>query len=185
MNEMKRKIGYSSILLVLLLFLTTGFSNVYAMEITDSHTNLSHGAISRTVDTTMNSPPNPPEITGPTSGIIDQYYTYNFTLTDPEGDVMFNLEIDWGDGTDSIDCGCGKSWQNGTVIPVSHRWKKQESYAISARVSDSYGHYSNWSDPLVVSMPKQHTSALFSRFSDIFQQFTLLHTFSELSKIFQ
>ena len=129
----------------------------------------------------MNSPPNPPVITGPTSGNIDVYYTYNFTITDPDEDIMFNLEINWGDGTESLDCGCDKSWQNGTVVIASHRWKKQNSYGITARVSDSMGQYSNWSEPLLVSMPKQKTTPQFNSFLNLLQHFVLAKQITKLT----
>ena len=108
-----------------------------------------------TVLTNGNNPPNPPIITGPTSGRMGETYVYNVTLTDPDlDDVMFYLEVNFGDGTEHVDCGCGKSWQNGTILKVSHRWKKAGNYGITARVQDASGEWSEWSDPLSVSMPR-------------------------------
>ena len=102
-----------------------------------------------------NNPPNPPKIEGPLSGKIGKTYVYNITLTDPdEDDQMFFLEVDFGEGIEHEDCGCGKSWQNGTILEVSHRWKKVGDYGITARVQDGCGEWSEWSDPLFVSMPK-------------------------------
>lgn len=102
-----------------------------------------------------NNPPNPPIIDGPLSGKIGDTYVYNITLTDPdEDDQMFFLEVDFGEGTEHKDCGCGKSWRNGTILEVSHRWKNVGDYGITARVQDGYGEWSEWSDPLFVSMPK-------------------------------
>ena len=102
-----------------------------------------------------NTPPNPPEITGPLSGMIRKTYEYQLTLTDPDdGDVMFNLEIDFGEGIKYEDCGCGKSWQNGTVLEVSNQWKNVGNYEITARVQDAYGEWSEWSEPLSISMPR-------------------------------
>jgi len=102
-----------------------------------------------------NNPPNPPMITGPTSGKIDETYLYNVTITDPdEDDVMFNLEVDFGDEIVHEDCGCGQSWQNGTVVEVYHKWLNVGSYGITARVQDAYGEWSEWSYPLSISMLK-------------------------------
>ena len=102
-----------------------------------------------------NNPPNPPLIAGPTSGRIGETYFYYVTITDPDlDDVMFNLEIDFGDDKVYIDCGCGKSWQNGTILEVSHLWKKVGNYGITARVQDASGEWSEWSKPLPVSMPR-------------------------------
>lgn len=103
-----------------------------------------------------NNPPNPPEITGPTSGKIKEEQKYTFVLTDPNQDLLFNLEIKWGDGTESLDCGCGKSWENGTEVTVYHQWKDEGTYNITARIQDSNGLWSEWSNPLMVTMPISH-----------------------------
>jgi hypothetical protein len=124
MKEMKRTRYQISILLVLFLFISGISLDTFAVEISDATTQSIQTDISKSKDTMVNSPPNPPERTGPLSGTISIYYSYNFTITGPEEDIMFNLEVNWGDGTQSIDCGCDKSWQNGRVVTASHRWKK-------------------------------------------------------------
>ena len=102
-----------------------------------------------------NNPPNPPLIEGPLSGKIGKTYVYNITLTDPdEDDQMFFLEIDFGEGIEQEDCGCGKSWQNGTVLKVSHQWKNVGDYEITARIQDAHGEWSEWSESLPIVMPK-------------------------------
>ncbi len=121
-----------------------------------------------------NNPPNPPMITGPTSGKVGETYLYNVTITDPDEDVMFNLEVDFGDGIVHEDCGCGQSWQNGTVVEVFHQWRTTGSYGITARVQDAYGEWSEWSDPLPVNMPKVKKPA------DIL----LMHFLEMLTKLF-
>lgn len=115
-----------------------------------------------------NSPPNPPLIEGPTTGNIGKSYSYNITLTDPDvDDQMFYLEVDFGNGIVHEDCGCGKAWQNGEIITVSHSWKKAGNYSVTARVQDGMGEWSEWSDPLAVSMPKnKETTNLFILLSD-------------------
>jgi hypothetical protein len=114
--------------------------------------------ISTIVSAEYNNPPYPPIIEGTKSGKKGVTYNYNFTITDPDpDDVLFNLEINFGDEeTVYQDCGCGKSWQNGTVITVSHRWKKQGDYEITARVQDSNGEWSEWSQPFLVNMVKSN-----------------------------
>jgi thiol-disulfide isomerase/thioredoxin len=102
-----------------------------------------------------NTPPNPPEIHGPTSGVIRESYTYNVTVTDPdEEDGLLRLEMDFGDGTITEDCGCDKAWENGETLEIPHIWRRSGTYEITARVMDVHGEWSNWSDPLTVSMPK-------------------------------
>ena len=100
-----------------------------------------------------NNPPNPPEIIGPTSGKIKEEQRYTFILTDPDEDLLFYLEINWGDGTESVDCGCGKSWQNGTEVIFTHQWNEEGIFNLTARIQDGYGTWSEWSDPIPVTMP--------------------------------
>jgi hypothetical protein len=102
-----------------------------------------------------NVAPNPPTITGPTSGRIRETYTYTVLLTSPDPDeIMFNLEVDFGEGSLYYNCGCGRSWRNGTMLNISYRWTDRGNYKVAARVQDGSGAWSEWSDPLVVSMPK-------------------------------
>jgi len=130
-----------------------------------------------------NNPPNPPKIEGPLSGKIGKTYVYNITLTDPdEDDQMFYLEVNFGEGVEHEDCGCGKSWQNGTILEVSHRWKNVGDYGITARVQDGCGEWSEWSDPLSVSMPKnKETTNLFILLSNrCLESFPLLERVMDL-----
>ena len=177
---MKRKIPYPQILLGTFI-ISAAFTSVFALESTPECRQTPINAI-HSSGITNNHPPDPPVITGPVSGNITKYHLYNFTITDPDDDLLFNLEINWGDGTESVDCGCGKSWQSGTVVPVSHKWKRQGTYDLSARVSDSYGTYSNWSDPISISMPKQSSSILFEKVQEMFQHFSF---YAQLSLLFK
>jgi len=96
-----------------------------------------------------NNPPNPPEITGPKSGIIGEEYIFNIILTDPdENDIMKNLEVDFGDEIIYENCGCGQSWRNGTTLEILHKWEESGMYQISARVQDVDLTWSNWSEPI-------------------------------------
>jgi hypothetical protein len=102
----------------------------------------------------INSPPNPPSIDGPTSGQIGVTYAYYFTLTDPDyDDLMFNLEVDFGNNIIAEVCGCDKSWTNGTIVEITYQWSKQSDYNIRARVQGEYGDWSEWSEPYIVKMP--------------------------------
>jgi hypothetical protein len=105
-----------------------------------------------------NNPPNPPEITGPLFGKVEKSYVYYFTVTDPdEYDGLWELEIDFGDEIvieKSCDSGECVPWDNGETVEIKHMWKITGTYEITARVMDVYGEWSEWSDPLSVSMPK-------------------------------
>jgi hypothetical protein len=102
-----------------------------------------------------NNPPNPPIIEGPTAGQIKVTYLYYFTLTDPDpDDLLFNLEVDFGDNILYENCGCGTSWTNGTIVEVPYQWSRSNDYEIRARVQDEWGDWSEWSESHIVSMPR-------------------------------
>jgi len=111
----------------------------------------------------INTPPNPPSIDGPISGQIGVTYSYYFTLTDPDyDDLMFNLEVDFGDNIIAEACGCDKSWINGTIVEITYQWSKQSDYNIRARVQGEYGDWSEWSEPYVVTMPYSQNNYYFN-----------------------
>jgi len=127
-----------------------------------------------------NTPPNPPVISGPSSGRVRTTYEYEFLLTDPdEDDFMFTMEIDFGDElVTEGGAGCGKTWLNGTVIEVNHQWTIADDYSIKAIVQDSFGDWSQWSEPFPVSMPK---SKLIDTFEKIFNNnLPIFHKLTQL-----
>jgi hypothetical protein len=64
------------------------------------------------------------------------------------------LEIDFGDGIVEEDCGCNIPWESGEVIQMEHIWKKEGTYEVKGRVADEYYEWSEWSEPIIVTMPK-------------------------------
>lgn len=107
-----------------------------------------------------NTPPNPPEITGPLTGEVNKPHRYVLLLTDPDEDQLVKLEVNFGDKTLYETCGCDKPWYNGTIIDISHVWKETGEYNITGRVMDEYGIWSEWSEPLSVSMPLQKENTI-------------------------
>jgi len=106
-----------------------------------------------------NTPPNPPIISGPINGRIRQSYTYNITVTDPDEDnKLLKLEVNFGDGIVQEDCGCNIPWENGEIIQMEHIWKKQGTYKINGRVADEHNEWSQWSEPITITMPKNQIS---------------------------
>jgi hypothetical protein len=107
-----------------------------------------------------NNPPYPPVINGPLSGKIKKTYTYTVTVSDPdEEDLLLLIEVNFSDGT--IACGgCdGRGpWHSGDVVDFEHSWTQTGTFGITGRVQDEHGAWSEWSEPLVVSMPKAKTS---------------------------
>ena len=124
-----------------------------------------------------NSPPLPPVISGPTTGRTGVYYDYQFLLLDyDEDDFITILEVDFGNEIkQAIKKNCEKPWYNGTDIWMSHQWDQNGEYMIKARTMDSYGAWSDWSDPLSVSLPKQ--KSFVSHFTFLSERFPFLSSF--------
>jgi len=97
-----------------------------------------------------NQPPNKPNINGPTSGKINDEYIYTTSTTDPDDDDVFYL-FDWGNGMTSFIQG---PYESGEECSGSGIWFEEGNYEIKVKAIDQYGAESEWSDPLVVSMPK-------------------------------
>ena len=107
------------------------------------------------INSNENTPPNPPVINGPSSGKIKRNIIYDVTVSDPdEEDHLIVIEINFSDGT--IECGgCdGRGpWHSGDVVDFNHSWAKEGTFEITGRVKDEHGVWSEWSDPLPITMP--------------------------------
>ncbi len=106
--------------------------------------------------TNYNNPPNSPVIEGPLSGNIRQLYHYNVTVSDPDEDnLIIRIEIDFGDGTTACGgCDGRGPWLSGDTELMKHSWLKEGTYEITGRVLDEHGEWSDWSEPLSVTMVK-------------------------------
>jgi len=117
-------------------------------------------------------PPETPNITGPTSGIPYQEYTYSLTNTvDPEGDLIYAF-WDWGDGDTS---GWVGPYDSGEEIFANHSWSSKGTYEIKAKLKDENNEESGWAT-LKVTIPRdkiKFNSILLS----IIEQFPLLEIY--------
>ncbi|MCD6330747.1 MAG: PKD domain-containing protein, partial [Thermoplasmata archaeon] len=109
-----------------------------------------------------NSPPEKPERpSGEIKGKIGKEYEYTTSTTDPNGDKVYYM-FDWGDGY--------SEWlgpyESGETISASHTWEKKGEYEIRVKAKDEYGSQSEWSDPLVISMPKFAAKTIFDMLND-------------------
>jgi hypothetical protein len=95
-----------------------------------------------------NDPPNAPTIDGIANGRVNIEYDYYFTATDPNEDELLYYII-WGDG--DIENWIGP-FDSGKEVKLSHTWLEVGSYEIEAKVKDSFGVESDWSDVFEVSM---------------------------------
>jgi len=95
-------------------------------------------------------PPVKPYVHGPSQGKPNIEYIYTFYSVDPDDDNLYYL-IDWGDYTDTDWIG---PYDSGEIAEESHIWNAKGSYDIRVKAKDSAGKESEWSDPLIVTMPK-------------------------------
>ncbi len=91
-----------------------------------------------------------PTIQGETSGKTGDVVMFTAQSTDNEGDQIFYL-FDWGDNSKNEWLGPFESYEE---IEASHVWKEKGIYEVKVKARDIHGLESDWSDPLVVSMPK-------------------------------
>jgi hypothetical protein len=106
-----------------------------------------------------NAPNKPDKPTGSTSGKIDEEQTFRVKITnDPDGERTYYC-YDWGDDSYSL-------WlsprPNDNYVVATNTWKKQGDYEVRVKAKDIYGKESEWSDPLVVSMPKNKSITVFN-----------------------
>jgi hypothetical protein len=114
-----------------------------------------------------NAPPEPPAISGPTSGEAGTVYNYSFIATDPEGDNV-SYWIEWG-----ADCPAVR-WDgphvSGVPVTFNNSWDVRGTYTIRAKARDVHGAESAWGT-LEVSMPKTYRNWwLFDLLSGILQR---------------
>jgi hypothetical protein len=102
----------------------------------------------------LNASNNPPEKPDPPTGEINcklgEEYFYYASTTDPEGDDIFYL-FDWGNGGTSFIMG---PYESGLECNASAIWFEKDDYKVRVQAIDEFGAESEWSDPLIVSMPK-------------------------------
>ncbi len=128
--------------------------------------------------TTPNTPPEIPDIDGPTSGSAGTAYTYTFNSVDSNGDDVY-YNITWGDGYVEIWDGPHTS---GTDFDIDHTYANQGTYTIEAKAKDTNGAESDWGI-LEVTMPRNKV-AFNSWFLCFLEQFPLLERLFNLLKIY-
>jgi len=121
-----------------------------------------------------NVPPETPSTPiGPESGKINTLHEYTASTVDIDGDKISYL-FDWGDGSDS---GWSDPIDSGLSITEFHSWSVQGYYNIRVKARDIPGiTESDWSDSLVVSMPKFKSLGLNDlQFCRMWERFPMLH----------
>ena len=116
------------------------------------------------------TPPNKPNIIGPTSGESGISYDYTFNSIDPDGDAVLFI-IQWGDNI--ID-----EWteytDSGEDIIITHTWNEEDTYTIRVKAKDIHDAESEWAT-LEVSIPKTKQFPIFEQFlAWLFERFPIL-----------
>jgi hypothetical protein len=94
------------------------------------------------------SKPNRPN--GVRSGSVNTTYEYTCEAVDIDGDKLY-YKWDWGNGNISNWIG---PYEHDETCLQSHQWSKEGEYQIRVMVRDQNGGESEWSNPTIVSMPK-------------------------------
>ena len=87
------------------------------------------------------SPPNTPDIDGPSSGQAGVEYKFTFKSTSPVGNFVYYW-IGWGDGVKTVWIG---PYNSGEEIMINHTWSNQRNYTIKARAKDTDNLWGSWS----------------------------------------
>jgi agmatine deiminase len=113
-----------------------------------------------------NTPEKPQCPSGPANGKAGTTYLYSTSTIDADDDMVYYL-WDWGDGTTGEWLG---PYASGVTISTSYVWSEEGTYMIRVKAKDIHDAESDWSDPLVVTMPKSslRTFAFFDRLQRLF-----------------
>lgn len=122
-----------------------------------------------------NPPDKPAKPQGVISGRFGVEYEYISSAVDPDGDEI-SLLFDWGDGSSS---GWIGPFDSGEEVSISHKWNglSEKSFEVRVKAKDIYGKISEWSDPLVVTMPRNKQlvkTSLLLFFEKLLYRFPLL-----------
>jgi PKD repeat protein len=124
-----------------------------------------------TITDYQNNPPNKPTITGPSKGKPGEEYTYYAVTTDPDGENVSYL-FNWGNNITSFIMG---PYPSGVECNASTIWFDEGTFNVTVKAIDVYGAESEWSDPLVVSMPKTKAKTIDIILLRILENYPLLY----------
>lgn len=108
-----------------------------------------------------NTPPEIPDINGPTSGSAGTSYNFTFKSIDLDGDDVYYYIL-WGDGH-------VENWEgpyrSGEDFEIAHNYSRKKTYTIEAKAKDTYGDESLWGTfEITIPRSKSMSYLLFLRF---------------------
>jgi outer membrane protein assembly factor BamB len=123
---------------------------------------------------TSNTPPNKPNINGPSKGKFGTSYTYKFSSSDSDGSIIWYY-VSWGD---KINTGWLGPYDSGTEITKSHSWREKGFYIIKAKAKDPYNAESDW-ETFILTIPRTRASYNFNWLS-LEERFPILQQLIQL-----
>ena len=94
-------------------------------------------------------PQRPSRPIGITEGTTNTDYYYSSSSIDPNGDQLYFI-FDWDDETNS---GWIGPYVSNEIVNISHSWDVKGNFEVKTKVKDIHDLESEWSEPLIISMP--------------------------------
>jgi hypothetical protein len=107
------------------------------------------------VTITDNTPPDAPEVTGPSEGQPGNPYLFNMITTDGQDQNIYYY-VDWGDNTTT---GWLGPYLSGTEIHQTHSWADKGTYIVKVKAKDTMDAESDWGT-ISVLMPTDYKFSL-------------------------
>jgi hypothetical protein len=127
------------------------YHNFNQVKVFDLSEELLLGYHAYSIPDLFEKPPEKPEKpSGPITGKCGELYTFSTSTIDIYGDDIY-YRWDWGDGEYSDWLG---PYESGEIVESSHIWNKHGIHKVKVKAKDIYDCKSVWSDPLIVSMPR-------------------------------
>ncbi len=123
------------------------------------------------VSVSNSQPPTAPVITGPTTGYVNEVYTFNFKSTDPDNDQV-RYGIDWSGGNTVNEWVPGSGYVPDETDQTSTKsWTTPGTYTFKIKAQDNQGADSGWTTHTIVisNNPDHCTNISGSQASALFQ----------------
>jgi hypothetical protein len=148
------------------------FSTVKVFNLSDEMSLGFHSYFMSDLFDSENICPNKPNTpVGPLTGKINEELTFFTSTVDLDMDNIFYL-FDWGDGSESLWLG---PFNSGEECSSSHTLIDQGTYEVKVKAKDVYDAESEWSDPLIISIPKiKSLNVFYNSISSLIEQFPIL-----------
>jgi hypothetical protein len=124
------------------------------------------------VTITDNTPPDVPDVTGPSEGKPGNAYLFNMITTDGQDQNIYYY-VDWGDNTTT---GWLGPYLSGTQIHQTHSWANKGTYMVKVKAKDTMDAESDWGTISVV-MPMDYKFSLQGFIQHLLGMFPNLYPF--------